>query len=544
MSSTGPAVPEYLSPLPSPRRHRRRTPLLAVSALAVIGVVAAGGWAAMSLLSDGTQPSAAVPASALGYLSVDLDPTASQKLEALRIIDKFPALDEELGLDATDDLRRWVFDRLQGESVCENLDYDGDIAPWIGDRLALAAVPAGRAGEGPVPLLALQVTDPDAAAKGITALAECGEVGEDFGFALADGYALISDSEAHARSLAAAAAESSLADDAEFQKWTAKAGDPGIVTMYAAPGALAHLTDLQGDLAQGWLGSAAGDDPAMGETLAEMERMNGVLGSMYDGVGAMAAVVRFEGGAVEAQFASAPMPPELSWAVGAGPSHVSELPAGTAAAVSVGIPEGWLDGYLELLGGMAGEAMPPTDELMTELEAQTGLELPEDVETLLGDSVSLAVDGDLDLEAAERDPAQVRAGLRVSGDPAEITRVLDKLRAAVGPAAEMLVVEQGDGVVAMGLNADYVRALAEQGTLGGDVTFGDVVPDAERSTSAVYVNFDTVSRWVERGMRGNGATGTGDQEVLDNLAPLAAVGASSWTEDDGSLAGLFRLTTD
>ena len=33
-------------------------------------------------------------------------------------------------------------------------------------------------------------------------------------------------------------------------------------------------------------------------------------------------------------------------------------------------------------------------------------------------------------------------------------------------------------------------------------------------------------------------------EVRDNLDPLAALGSSSWIEDDGSLRGLLRISTD
>ena len=36
--------------------------------------------------------------------------------------------------------------------------------------------------------------------------------------------------------VADAAAEGSLADDDDFQQWTDEVGDPGVVSMYAAPG--------------------------------------------------------------------------------------------------------------------------------------------------------------------------------------------------------------------------------------------------------------------------------------------------------------------
>lgn len=519
----------------------RKWPVLGGAALAVAGVVGLGGWAAVTLMSGGSQPAEAVPANAFGYVSLDLDPSASQKIEAFKILKKFPGIEKELEIDSQDDLRQVVFEQIQEESRCEDLDYDKDVAPWIGDRIALAGVPAGK--DKAAPLVALQVTDQEAAAKGITALAECGEVGEDFGFAFAEDYVLVSDSERHAESFVAAAGEASLADDPQFQKWTEKAGEPGIVTMYAAPGAMRFLFDMQSDMTADLM--AEGMPPeAMREAQAEIDRMNEKIGSLYENVKGMAAVIRFEGGAVEAEFAMDELPEELSWATGAGPSNVTDLPAGTAAAFSAGLPEGWLDGYVGLMQDVMGDELPPMDQLWADLEAQTGLALPEDIETLLGDSVSIAVDEKLDFEEVGQDPAGVLAGIRVTGDSEEITRVVDKVKAAIGPDSDMVVVEEGAGVVAIGLNRDYVSTLSEKGSLGDDATFQDAVPNAERTASVGYVDFAAVDQWVEQAMKAEGNIGPDEKKVLDNLEPLAAAGISSWIEDDGTIKGLYRITTD
>ena len=566
--------PDFLSSVPRTRPTRPRGAVLALAAVSAAAVIGAGGWVAVSLLADGVQPAEAVPASALGYVSLDLDPSASQKLEAVRIIEKFPALDEALGLDVSDDLRRWAFEQMQADGACKNLDYEADVAPWVGSRMALAAVPTEKQDAAPAPLVVLQVTDQEAAAEGVTALAECGEAGEDFGYAFTEDYLLVSDSTAHAEAFAAAAAEASLADDADFRTWTAAAGDPGFVTMYAAAGAFSRFLDLteavggtpglmpgsmpgsmpgpmtgpmtgptDGGQAQGWFGYWPGDDQAMPGSSPGQQQMDDRLRSVYADVGAMAVVVRFADGAVEAEVAAETLPDGLAWTTSAGSTDVVDLPLGTAAAFSVAFPDGWLSDYLDLLSDVAGEGMPPMDQLLAEAEAQTGLELPEDLETLLGDSVSLAVDGDLDVGAVQRDPSAVPAGLRISGDPAEIVRVLEKVRQKLGPQGEMLVVEQGDGVVAVGLDPGYVRSLAGQGGLGDEVTFQDVVTEAETASSTVFVNFDHVTGWVEQGMTAFGG-GAPDGEVLANLEPLAAFGISSWVEEDGSTRGVLRLTTD
>src|SRR5688500_16535777 len=125
----------------------RRWPVLGATAVGVAAALGLGGWGAYALLSGGgLQPADALPASAVAYVSLDLDPSAGQKIEAFKILKKFPGIDEELDISSTDDLRRVIFDKVQDEGSCTDLDYDADIDPWIGERVALAAVPDDKAG--------------------------------------------------------------------------------------------------------------------------------------------------------------------------------------------------------------------------------------------------------------------------------------------------------------------------------------------------------------------------------------------------------------
>ena len=107
------------------------------------------------------------PGDAIAYVSLDLDPSASQKIEAIKILRKFPGLRSELDISSRDDLRQTVFEEIQKSGDCTDLDYANDVEPWIGDRVALAAVPATRAAASVRPLVALQVTDQDKAKAGI-----------------------------------------------------------------------------------------------------------------------------------------------------------------------------------------------------------------------------------------------------------------------------------------------------------------------------------------------------------------------------------------
>ncbi|HEX4977604.1 MAG TPA: DUF3352 domain-containing protein, partial [Nocardioides sp.] len=172
------AEPEYLgsgTPLDDPadpevaaRRRVRRPWVVAGAAVALVGA-AAGGWAAAQLLGGGDDPAVAVPALAVGYVALDLDPDAAQKVEALRMAKKFPALAEQLDLGVRDDLRRWLFEERFAEVGC-GLSYDDDVAPWVGDRFAVAAVPGA---EGASPLMVLAVEDRAAAEQAVRDVEAC-----------------------------------------------------------------------------------------------------------------------------------------------------------------------------------------------------------------------------------------------------------------------------------------------------------------------------------------------------------------------------------
>lgn len=549
---TGAGSPEYLGAGGTEQsRPKRRGPLLAVAALGVVAVVGVGGWGALALMGGGNQPADAVPADAVGYVSLDLDPSAEQKIEAVRILKRFPGLEKELDLEAKDDLRRLMFEQIQADGTCTDLAYGDDVAPWIGDRVALAVVPGDGEDAGPTPVLALQVTDEDAARTGLEKLSTCedntggsGDASEgdaEGGFAFVGDYAVVSDTQKHADALAAAAEDASLADDADFQKWTDAVGDPGIVTVYAsaeAPEVLAELSE-SGDA---WF------DYAPSGTTARLQAGSGTdpmreMQELYADFEGMAGVVRFEDGAMDVEVAGKGMPAGVSQKA-AGPS-LSDLPGTTAAAFTVGLEDGWLGTWLDSMSGVFGPGMS-TEEMLREAEAQTGLALPEDVEALLGDGFSISIDGDADVQALMQadDPTKVPVGVRVSGDPAEVTAAVDKVKATLGPGADLLRVEQAEGLVALGLDPAYVGRLVEEGALGDEVAFQEVLPEADEATSAFYLSFDAVEKLATDFTEAVGVSGPDELTIQENLAPLDALGASSWVDSDDVVRARFRVTTD
>jgi hypothetical protein len=62
-----------------------------------------------------------------------------------------------------------------------------------------------------------------------------------------------------------------------------------------------------------------------------------------------------------------------------------------------------------------------------------------------------------------------------------------------------------------------------------------VIADAD-AAAVLFVNFDVDDNWLDA------LTGD-DPELADNVAPLSALGVTSWSDGDASHA-LVRLTTD
>jgi hypothetical protein len=132
-------------------------------------------------------------------------------------------------------------------------------------------------------------------------------------------------------------------------------------------------------------------------------------------------------------------------------------------------------------------------------------------------------------------------GIRISGDPATITPIIDKLKRSAGPGADAVKVGTADGVVAVGLDKAYVARLLENGGLGSVQSFDDVVPHAAQATGVMYVNFDAGNGWADQLAD---LLSDGDPQAKANVAPLGALGISSWVDGDQVQHGLLRLSTD
>jgi hypothetical protein len=486
----------------------------------VVGVLALGGtaaWAATSFLATGAQPAEALPADALGYASIDLDPSGSQKVEAIRMLRKFPAFRDKISLDTGDDIRERIFDEVVTGGECDGLDYQRDVEPWLGNRAAVAAVDAGE--EMPSPVVVVQVTDAAAADDGFANLIELCGGGDTVSWRIEGDWAVVAENDAITGTVVDGAGEGTLADDATYQKWTAEAGDAGIMSMYLAPEAGELFAE-----ARNLVGVAPG-----GGTDAEAERAF----AEFEGA---AATLRFDGGALELE-AVGDVGPRASQLVSAttGGDVIATLPADTIAGFGLGFTEGWFGTMVEQLALQSGADLS-SDEMLSELASATGLDLPADVEALAGEAMALSLGSGVDLEEFFNGGAgELPVGVKVKGDPDEVERVLAKVRPQLGSQGALLEVQSDGDFAAISPNADYRGLLVEDGGLGYTAAYQDVIADAD-AAAVLFVNFDVDDNWLDA------LTGD-DPELADNVAPLSALGVTSWSDGDASHA-LVRLTTD
>ena len=507
-------------------RRSRRTGFIVGGAVAALAVAGGAAWAAVSFLGAGEQPAEALPAGTLGYLSVNFDPAGEQKLEALKTLKKFPGLADKLDFDTADDVRKHIFEAIQDSGECEDVDYAADIEPWLGDRMAVAAVEAGE--DDPSPVFVVETNDTGKAEAGLKKLAGCDDSSDEIGVAFHRDWALVAEKQEIADKVAADTESGTLADDADYQKWVDEAGDSGIVTMYAAPEAGKAIRDaiegnLQGQVVMPEFPEGAFD---------QLDSFTGAGG-----------VVRFANGSLEVELAGGldPQASGLDFTSTAGGEVVTSLPASTAFALGFAIPDGYFDKLLDAFGmGLAGSGMS-ADDMLAELESQTGLEFPEDFDKLTGDALALAVSSDLDLDQLVNtgDPSDLAVGIKVKGTPADIESVLDKIRPQLGEEASFLASATEGDVVAFGPDQAWNDELKADGSLGDAATFKDVIAYADKASSIMYLDFDADDNWLVEALK----TAEAPDEVLDNIEPLAALGMSSWLDGDVSHM-VLRVTTD
>jgi len=214
---------------------------------------------------------------------------------------------------------------------------------------------------------------------------------------------------------------------------------------------------------------------------------------------------------------------------------VSSLPSDTGAVIGMGFADGW---FSDIIDQYAPYTDQTTDELLSMLSEETGLDLPDDAETLAGESAALAIGSDIDPDAIFDSPdgSDVPVAVKIKGDPDEIEKVLDKLREMAGPDDGVLDSDSDGDTIVIGPNGDYRAEVLKDGGLGDNDVFKDVVRESDRASSILFVNVNEFEDAIKE------AAGDED-EILDNIEPISGFGITSWIDDDTAHA-VVRLTTD
>jgi len=506
MSDTTPTieVPEPPQPAGSSSGGSGRRKAVAGGAGVVVlaAVVGGGAYAYNQLSGGGPQPEDVLPATTQVYARLDLDPGASQKIELFKLLNKVPEVGEALGIKDPNksDVRKLVFNEIT-ENACPDIDYEKDVEPWLGDRVGVGA----NLKEGQF-VIAVQVKDEKKAEDGIDGIFQCAD--EDYGIAFYEGYALVSDSQKSVDDALDDAKKKPLSDSKEFRDDMSALGEKGIASAWFDASAFA-------DLFAGM--------PGFAEELTDEDR------KLLDEAGTVATALRVDGNAIELAGIGDASDDLDDFK----PVPVGQLPADTVAALSfsgvgqqiagewdtflkqldsqvgalsgpAGPPEEFLDtlseeerAYYEELYGDSSADIPDPETFIKQFEAETGLSLPQDLESLLGSTFTLAI-GSNNLEALPQfrgpdDLEKLDIAIRtVDGENGKALDVMTKLADYASKNGIPLVAEKSDDGAVLATSGDAARRFSQSGKLGDSDRFKAVMPYGDDTMFAFYADVSTI----------------------------------------------------
>lgn len=474
------------------------------------------------------------PVTALGFASVNLDPSIEQKRNLLGIVRRFPDAREEV---------RGEFDEARDDLIAEliedtGLDFERDVKPWLGNEVAVAVLPPA---DGPEPVVVALVETSDEA--GAKAAIDKAAASDEFSgsYQVVGDFVVIADEEddtAEQAALARIAAQADKDDGglAEADAFTR------VVDRLAGDRLFLAWVDLEQAL-------ALADDLGGGE-LDILDRFGDQASAVAVDLHAEASAIVLQGvadGAGEGNGATA----ELT----------RSLPAGTLAALTLfNVGQGITDGIRAFTGEAEG------GNFLGELEEETGLDLENDILSWMKGELVVVTgavpearsfpDSALVVEPSDR--ARAEEGVE------KIRRVLAEQgfeleeRQVAGATAYVAPEPLSDGVQpAMALFADrfvlasnpaYLEQLAEDASpdLGGTDAYRSVLGDSapENTTMQFVALLDPIREALERFLLTDDEDRASyEEEVKPNLEPLAAFGIVA-TQEGGFNRVELKLTFD
>jgi hypothetical protein len=489
-------------PQPAPRTVSHAKKIIVGAALAAVvagGAVAAYAYTMLS--SSGIQPERVLPANTVAFAKLDLDPAAGQKIAAYRLSSKFPAVSK--GAANLDDAR----DALLSEFFDEHteLDYVTEIKPWLGDRVAVAAVPDADSGTGLDPVLVVAYTDE---AKMKAAFSKAAQTQRSFGYVTVEGYALVTDSQPGAEALLAGVRRGALAD-AERYRSDRKALDGDQLAVGWA--------DLEATVAALKAGDRSGSNTRL-QALDRLDTLSAATGRII--IGAHASSDHLEVSALSRQRVISGTPRLAGKPVNGTLAKLAA--ADTSAALEVtglgeAFAQAWAGASTAL--GLGGQ--------FEDLVQDSGLRLPEDLTALFGSNATLSVRFS---QGSSEDP---EIAAQVSTDDAgRALHLMDSLGRPFGFSDVLHSQRTADGYL-VSTSAGYdPRVVAGGPTLGADPAFSKAVPASAEAGLVGYVNLGAMLDSDRRA----------SAKVKADWKHVGSIGLSVVPTSDGSRINL-RLTT-
>lgn len=453
-----------LSDDPQPRASgsRKRTGLVVGAVATALVLGGAGAFAFQTLSGSGSQPADVLPGDAYAYFRLDIDPSAGQKIAAVRFLGKLPQVKDTLG---SDDPRQklWELASKDSSNDCvSKFSYDNDIAPWLGDRVGAAIRPGGTE-KAPNVALAIQVTDEAKAKDTLTKLFACDKSG-DTELRMKDGYAIVTPPGVGDATLAAVE-KGSLAQNATFTADMGAVGEQGIMSA--------------------WFD--------MGTGLKEIQKLSSTTGvdtsALNAAKGRFAAALRFDADYVE--LAGVVRGADGTKAAKGDGAELANLPDNTMAALHVSgadqaIDSSWaqLQKQIESLAAADG-----ADDPIGQIEDQLGVKLPDDLKVLLGRSLTVALP-DQDL----RSGSPSVGGKIVSSDAKRADELIGRLMETAGAGSDVLTHKVDGDKVYVATTPGYADALKTGGKLGDTDAFKLAVGDVTGSNAALFVDLDKLEK--------------------------------------------------
>ncbi len=237
-----PALPPVATQPIAPKRRTGLVIGLIAGGLVILLVLGFLGFLLVrSLLGSGqsaTASAAAVPAGSIAWVEYSIDPSNQQKLEALGFINSLDGLrdaveDSDLDIDLDEpgdaDLKKALWDFIVDNDDTDldiSLDYDDDVRPWLGSRVAMGMLPSEDGAE-PRYVVAVEASDTTAGVEAVETLVDDLEIDAEVGSR--DGYVLVASEDVD---LDDAFEDGSLAESDAFREAAASAGEWGLASYW------------------------------------------------------------------------------------------------------------------------------------------------------------------------------------------------------------------------------------------------------------------------------------------------------------------------